>query len=235
MVRAVELAKALCYKGMMLADVPNFLFVVGYTNASWTLKSDLVSNYACRLLNFMQRHGYDMVVAERDPAVNDVPIIDFSSGYVQRAIDQLPKQGDRKPWGAVSELFEGHANAEVRAAARRDTEISASPGADSWFMSNAGLMRLDGRTAVVTGAASGIGRALAVCLARRGCHLALADLNEAGAAETAEMVKGTGRRVTWHALDVANRAEVAAFPEAVLGSHAGGGPAFQQCRRGAGR
>jgi NAD(P)-dependent dehydrogenase (short-subunit alcohol dehydrogenase family) len=88
-------------------------------------------------------------------------------------------------------------------------------------MSNGKQMRLAGRTAVITGAASGIGRGLAVSLATRGCHLALADLNEAGLAETAAMVEGAGRNVTWHLLDVSNREQVTALPGIVLASHPG--------------
>lgn len=94
----LNIGATLTYKGMMLAGVPNFVFVVGYTNASWTLKADLVSNYTVRLLNFMKRRGFDMVVPQRDPAVREAPILDFSSGYVQRAAGHLPQQGDRKPW-----------------------------------------------------------------------------------------------------------------------------------------
>jgi NAD(P)-dependent dehydrogenase (short-subunit alcohol dehydrogenase family) len=80
-------------------------------------------------------------------------------------------------------------------------------------------MKLPGRTAVITGAASGIGRGIAQALSKRGCHLALADLNEAGLAETAALVRGDGLHVTCHKLDVASRAEVAAFPQLVLGAH----------------
>jgi NAD(P)-dependent dehydrogenase (short-subunit alcohol dehydrogenase family) len=82
-------------------------------------------------------------------------------------------------------------------------------------------MRLENRTAVVTGAASGIGRAIAISLARRGCHLALADVNEAGLAETVEMIASNRVRVTRHKLDVADRAAVAAFPQAVTAGHPG--------------
>lgn len=84
-----------------------------------------------------------------------------------------------------------------------------------------GAMRLAGRTAVVTGAASGIGRAVSISLAKRGCHLALADVNEAGVAETAELARAPGVRITRHRLDVADRAAVAAFPETVAAEHPG--------------
>ncbi|MGC4109977.1 MAG: NAD(P)/FAD-dependent oxidoreductase [Nocardioides sp.] len=94
----VDPARAMTYRALMLSDVPNFVFTVGYTNASWTLKVDLVAEFTCRLLELMARRGYRRVVPRRDPAVREVPLIDFSSGYVLRALDQLPHQGDRDPW-----------------------------------------------------------------------------------------------------------------------------------------
>jgi short-subunit dehydrogenase len=82
-------------------------------------------------------------------------------------------------------------------------------------------MNLEGRTAVITGAASGIGRAIAMSLASRRCHLALADTNEAGLRETAGMIGENGLRVTRHRLDVADRDAVAAFPAEVALRHHG--------------
>ena len=82
-------------------------------------------------------------------------------------------------------------------------------------------MRLEGKTAVITGAAAGIGRAIAVSLARRGCHLALADIDKAGLAGTAELVRTYGVRTSYHHLDVANRAAVAGLPALVTAEHAG--------------
>jgi NAD(P)-dependent dehydrogenase (short-subunit alcohol dehydrogenase family) len=79
-------------------------------------------------------------------------------------------------------------------------------------------MQLRGRTAIITGAASGIGRAVAQCLARRGCHLALADVNEAGLEETARSC-ATGTRITYHRLDVSEREAIAAFPDEVRSAH----------------
>ena len=96
--KRIEPGAAMTYKGLMLAGVPNAAFVVGYTNASWTLKADLVSAYVCRLLNFMRRRGYRTVVPVRPDGVAERPLIDFTSGYVQRALDAMPKQGDRPPW-----------------------------------------------------------------------------------------------------------------------------------------
>jgi short-subunit dehydrogenase len=85
----------------------------------------------------------------------------------------------------------------------------------------ANRMTLDNRTAVITGAASGIGRALAVSLAARRCNLALADINETGLAETAAMVRSNSLRVTTHVLDVTDRAALSALPQAVGGQHGG--------------
>ena len=87
------------YKGMMLEGVPNFAFALGYTNASWTLKADLTGEYVCRLLNHMDEHGYAYCTPRNlDPSITPEPMIDFSSGYVQRSIAKFPKQGSRRPW-----------------------------------------------------------------------------------------------------------------------------------------
>jgi NADP-dependent 3-hydroxy acid dehydrogenase YdfG len=83
------------------------------------------------------------------------------------------------------------------------------------------MMNLAGKTAVVTGAASGIGRAISRSLAQRGCHLALADIDEAGLAETADMAAGAGRRITCHWLDVGDKAAIADFPAIVGSAHPG--------------
>jgi len=94
----VDPSASMTYRALMLGGVPNFVFTVGYTNASWTLKVDLVAQFACRLLDHMTRRGYRRVVPRPDPTVGEVPLMDFTSGYVLRALDQLPHQGDRDPW-----------------------------------------------------------------------------------------------------------------------------------------
>ena len=94
----VNYPRTMAYKGMMLSGVPNMVFTVGYTNASWTLKADLVAEYVCRLLNHMDSRGYSQCMPVADPLVEEVPLLDFSAGYVMRSIDQLPKQGSRDPW-----------------------------------------------------------------------------------------------------------------------------------------
>lgn len=87
------------FKGVMFSDVPNLFAVFGYTNASWTLKADLTCAWVVRLINHMDRRGYAACTPRlRDPTVKPEPLIDFSSGYVQRAIDQLPRQGSKTPW-----------------------------------------------------------------------------------------------------------------------------------------
>jgi cation diffusion facilitator CzcD-associated flavoprotein CzcO len=95
----VDPSRCLVYKGMMLSDVPNAALAMGYTNASWTLKCDLTSQYVCRLLAHMDTNGYLRACPRRrDPAMAEAPLIDFSSGYVQRALGHLPRQGAVAPW-----------------------------------------------------------------------------------------------------------------------------------------
>jgi monooxygenase len=103
--RAVNFAKTMSYKGMMYSDVPNLASAFGYTNASWTLKCDLTCEYVCRLLNHMDARRLTMCVAHRDPSVGEAPWLNLNSGYIQRANDILPKQGDRAPW----KLFQNYA------------------------------------------------------------------------------------------------------------------------------
>ena len=95
----VNVGDKLSYKGMMYSDVPNLFMAFGYTNASWTLKCELISKYACRLINYMDEHDYAMCVP-RLPR-NDLETsssVALNSSYIQRSKDNLPKQGDRKPW-----------------------------------------------------------------------------------------------------------------------------------------
>jgi len=97
--RPVEPSKTYIYKGMMYSDVPNLASVFGYTNASWTLKADLVCEYVCRLLGHMERNGYRQCMPHNsDPKLTEEPWVSFSSGYIQRALAQQPKQGSRRPW-----------------------------------------------------------------------------------------------------------------------------------------
>jgi monooxygenase len=102
----LNLADSVAYKGMMLSDLPNAVFTFGYTNASWTLRADLTSEFVCRLLNYMDEHGYDTVIPqEPGEAVERRPFVDLSSGYVLRAIDKLPKSGSVAPWRLKQNYF----------------------------------------------------------------------------------------------------------------------------------
>jgi cation diffusion facilitator CzcD-associated flavoprotein CzcO len=95
----VNFARTFNYKGMMFSGVPNLTSTFGYTNASWTLKADLTAEYLCRMLNHMDRRGYAEARPVNDePDMKASPWLDFSSGYVQRAMEKFPKQGDRAPW-----------------------------------------------------------------------------------------------------------------------------------------
>jgi monooxygenase len=96
--KAVTWAEHTMYKGMMFSDVPNLAISFGYTNASWTLKSDLTAGYVTRLLNAMRKRGLRQVTPRVDGPVEPMPFLDFTSGYVQRALGHLPRQGTRKPW-----------------------------------------------------------------------------------------------------------------------------------------
>jgi cation diffusion facilitator CzcD-associated flavoprotein CzcO len=96
---AVDLSKTMAYKGMMYSDIPNLASALGYTNASWTLKCDLTAEYVCRLLKHMDRRGYAQCTPRVvDTEVKEEPILDFTSGYVLRALDTLPRQGSKTPW-----------------------------------------------------------------------------------------------------------------------------------------
>lgn len=95
----VDPAQTVSYKGMMLSGVPNFAMTIGYTNASWTLKADLVADYVCRLLRYMNAKGYRQATPVEPPADQPTePVIDLKSGYVQRSVHELPKQGTVAPW-----------------------------------------------------------------------------------------------------------------------------------------
>lgn len=102
----VDLTKSMSYKGMMLSGMPNMAFTIGYTNASWTLKADLVSEFVCRVLNYMDANGFDTVVPKHPgDAVDERPLMDFTPGYVLRALDELPKAGSRAPWKLKQNYF----------------------------------------------------------------------------------------------------------------------------------
>jgi hypothetical protein len=83
---------------MMLSGVPNFAFTIGYTNASWTLKGDLVAGYVCRLLNRLKARDLQVCTPVAPDSDDLSPLIDLRSGYVLRSLDKLPRQGPAAPW-----------------------------------------------------------------------------------------------------------------------------------------
>jgi cation diffusion facilitator CzcD-associated flavoprotein CzcO len=122
----VSVPERFVYKGMMLSGVPNFAFVFGYTNASWTLKVGLLCEYFCRLLAHMDDRGYDVArPAAAEPGMPGRPFTDFASGYIKRALGQLPRQGSRAPW-RISPTY----SADVKLLRRQpvdDPELSFEP------------------------------------------------------------------------------------------------------------
>ncbi len=108
---ALDISHRFTHRGIMLSGVPNLAMVFGYLRSSWTLRADLVSDYVCRLLTHMQERGADAVVAEipdRDSDMPARPWIDpenFNPGYISRALERMPKQGDRQPWVMTQDYF----------------------------------------------------------------------------------------------------------------------------------
>jgi cation diffusion facilitator CzcD-associated flavoprotein CzcO len=123
---SVSVPERFVYKGMMLSGVPNFAFVFGYTNASWTLKVGLLCEYFCRLLAHMDDRGYDVArPAAGEAGMPGRPFTDFASGYIKRALGQLPRQGSRAPW-RISPTY----SADVKLLRRQpvdDPELSFEP------------------------------------------------------------------------------------------------------------
>ena len=94
------LSQQMVYKGVLVENLPNFAWIFGYTNASWTLKSDLAGGYINRVLKHMDQHGYDVAVPlDRENCALPQGMLDsLKSGYVQRDKDVMPRQGRKLPW-----------------------------------------------------------------------------------------------------------------------------------------
>ena len=220
----LEIAEKLTYKGMMLEGVPNLAIAIGYTNASWTLKCDLTCQYVTQLLNHLHATGLRQCTpVNSDPEVTAAPLLGLSSGYVQRSKDKFPKQGSRFPWQVhQSYLRDYRALPRRRHPRRRHDLLQPRPRRDRpgrGRLLGASMQRFNGRVAAITGAGSGIGRALARDLARRGAHLALSDIDEVGLAETVALCEGAGVKVTSQRVDVADRAAVYAWADQVVADH----------------
>jgi hypothetical protein len=100
--------ESLVYKSFMLSGIPNLAFLFGYTNSSWTLKVGLVCNHLCRLMSYMDQHGYTTAVPVNDPTIGRRPMLDFPAGYILRAIDGFPQQGTTGPWTIEMDYWADH-------------------------------------------------------------------------------------------------------------------------------
>jgi cation diffusion facilitator CzcD-associated flavoprotein CzcO len=97
--RPVDVPSTVTYKGLMLSGVPNLATAIGYTNASWTLKCELICEYVCRLLNHMDEHGHAQCTPRPpDAAAPRLPLLELTSGYVQRSLAAFPRQSSASPW-----------------------------------------------------------------------------------------------------------------------------------------
>ena len=109
--RTVDFSKCWGHRTIQFSDIPNMAWVFGYLRASWTLRADLVSGYVCRLLNYMEKHGYSMVtprLREQDKQMEPLPFIteqNFNAGYIMRKIHLMPRQGDKEPWVHRQDYF----------------------------------------------------------------------------------------------------------------------------------
>lgn len=111
----VKLSEKLYYKGAMIEDVPNMVMVFGYTNSSWTLKADLILEYFCKVMNHMQKQGFEQCTARNnDSSLEREPFLNMSSGYVQRALAMLPQQGAGKPWRLYQNYLKDFAAFKLR-------------------------------------------------------------------------------------------------------------------------
>ena len=98
--RPLDTSKHMLYRGIMVSDVPNMAMIIGYINASWTLKVDIASEYICKLLNYMDSQGFNQVIPQGDATelLEDTVMGSLTSGYIARAADVMPKQGKHAPW-----------------------------------------------------------------------------------------------------------------------------------------
>jgi len=219
------------YRGVMFGEVPNWIAVIGYTSASWTLKADLTATYLTRLLTFMDERGYDMVKPQLPSSgVHKRPIMAnlASAGYVKRAADALPQQGTAAPWVNGDDYARDYLQLRwqriddgvLAFSEEKDHRPMKLPRLKTLLRTLQGPKPLDlrGKTAVVTGAASGIGEALAYDLAKRGCELALVDVNGAALDAVAERARRHGK-VTTYVCDMGDIDAVEALGKDLLTTH----------------
>jgi cyclohexanone monooxygenase len=112
----LDTSKSMLYQGVMVSDVPNMAMIIGYINASWTLKVDIAADYICRLLNYMDKNGYDEVIPEGDQTelMDDTVMGSLSSGYIARAASVMPKQGKHAPWKVTNNYLADRRHLKMR-------------------------------------------------------------------------------------------------------------------------
>lgn len=123
--KAFDLSKSLTYRGLMLSDLPNAIFFAGYTNASWTLKSDLTSEYTNRLLHLMDQKGYKKfvpIVTENN--IKKIPLLNLNSGYIHRAEHMFPKQGNKMPWRLYQNWFLDYYTLRIKSVRDKNLNLS---------------------------------------------------------------------------------------------------------------
>ena len=134
--KAINTSQHMLYRGVMMSDIPNMAMIIGYINASWTLKVDIAAEYICRLLNHMDKNGDDEVIAQADSTQieKDTIMGKLTSGYIARAADIMPKQGKRAPWKVTNnyladrkELKDAQFDDDILKFAKRNNEVQRKP------------------------------------------------------------------------------------------------------------
>ena len=132
----MDTSRHMLYQGVMVSDVPNMAMIIGYINASWTLKVDIAAEYICRLVNHMDKNGYDEVIAPSDQAefLQDTVMGGLTAGYIARAADVMPKQGRHAPWKVTNnyladrkDLKEAKFNDGILQFHKRDEKLKLKP------------------------------------------------------------------------------------------------------------
>ena len=121
--KQLNLTDLIAYKSIMFSGVPNFTMVFGYTNSSWTLKADLVNKWVAKTLKYMRKKNKKVVVPKNDPNVETLPYVNLSSGYIQRSVDLMPKQGTKKPWNVYQNYLMDSFNLRIKPIKDRDISI----------------------------------------------------------------------------------------------------------------
>ena len=222
--RRIEAGEIVTYKGMMGANVPNLIYTFGYSHLSWTLRADLTSHFLSRLLTHMGKHGYRSVVPALAPGAFETESAMqklADAGYIKRAVHRIPRQGPKPPWRNNDNYFLDYMSIKwgrLNDGVLRFTQDKAKTLALPMPVKRP-RFAFAGRTALITGAGSGIGRALARTLAARGCNLALVDANADTLAAVAAEVGSNRLVVSTYVLDVADPEAVARLPQQVLATH----------------